>query len=150
MKLKVYALVFLLISCTFADDETTELAKHKIISVDTEYVHIILKNPIDNWKDGARIVQALGEMLNLQNFFTHMRVDRHEVSFRVEQNPEKNTALDVAKSINDSRFKNNLSRRLGVLVLRAGVGDKVKDYENDINDNQELSRTFLDSNGIQD
>lgn len=106
---------------------------HSNYSVDTEYAHVILKNSIDNWKDGARIVQALGEMLNLQNFFTHTRVDRHEVSFRVEQNPEKKTALDVAKSINDSRFKNNLSRRLGVLVLRAGVGDKVKDYENDIN-----------------
>jgi receptor-type tyrosine-protein phosphatase N len=86
---------------------------------------------LDNWKEGARIVSALGEMLNLQNYFTHTRVDRHEVSFRVEPNPEKKTALDVAKSINDSRFKNNLSRRLGVLVLRAGVGDKVKDYEND-------------------
>lgn len=106
---------------------------HANYSVDTEYAHVILKNSLDNWKDGARIVQALGEMLNLQNFFTHTRVDRHEVSFRVEPNPEKKTALDVAKSINDSRFKNNLSRRLGVLVLRAGVGDKVKDYENDIN-----------------
>lgn len=78
-------------------------------------------------------MQALGEMLNLQNYFTHTRVDRHEVSFKVEQNPERKTAVDVAKSINDSRFKNNLSRRLGVLVLRAGIGDKVKDYENDLN-----------------
>lgn len=102
---------------------------HAKYSVDTEYAHVILKNPLDNWKDGARIVQALGEMLNLQNYFTHPRVDRHEVSFRVEPNPEKKTAADVAKSINDSRFKNNLSRRLGVLVSRAGVGDKVKDYE---------------------
>lgn len=98
-------------------------------SVDTEYAHVILKNPIDNWRDGSRIVQALGEMLNLQNYFTHPRVDRHEVSFRVEQNPEKKTASDVAKSINDSRFKNNLSRRLGVLVSRAGVGDKIKDSD---------------------
>lgn len=106
---------------------------HANYSVDTEYAHVILKNSLDNWRDGQRIVQALGEMLNLQNFFTHTRVDRHEVSFRVEPNPEKKTALDVAKSINDSRFKNNLSRRLGVLVLRAGVGDKVKDYENDLN-----------------
>lgn len=100
-------------------------------SVDTEYAHVILKNPLDNWKDGARIVQALAEMLNLQGFFTHPRVDRHEVSFKVEQNPEKKTATDVAKSINDSRFKNNLSRRLGVLVSRAGVGDKIK--ESDLN-----------------
>ncbi|CAO1417843.1 unnamed protein product [Diamesa hyperborea] len=103
---------------------------HANFSVDTEYAHVILKNPLDNWKDGARIVQALGEMLNLQNYFTHTRVDRHEVSFKVEANPEKKTAADVAKSINDSRFKNNLSRRLGVLVSRAGIGDKVKDYEN--------------------
>lgn len=72
-------------------------------------------------------------MLNLQNYFTHVRVDRHEVSFKVIQNPERQTALDVAKSINDNRFKNNLSRRLGVLVLRAGVGDKVKDYDGDFN-----------------
>ena len=98
-------------------------------SVDTQYAHVILKNPLDNWKDGARIVQALGEMLNLQSYFTHPRVDRHEVSFRVEPNPEKKTASDVAKSINDSRFKNNLSRRLGVLVSRAGVGDKIKDSD---------------------
>lgn len=106
---------------------------HANYSVDEEFAHVILKNSLDNWKEGARIVAALGEMLNLQNYFTHTRVDRHEVSFRVEPNPEKKTALDVAKSINDSRFKNNLSRRLGVLVLRAGVGDKVKDYENDWN-----------------
>ncbi len=106
---------------------------HANYSVDTEYAHVILKNSLDNWKEGARIVQALGEMLNLQNYFTHTRVDRHEVSFRVEKNPEGKTALDVAKSINDSRFKNNLSRRLGVLVMRAGVGDKVKDYDSDIN-----------------
>lgn len=106
---------------------------HANFSVDTEFAHVILKNSLDSWSEGQRIVQALGEMLNLQNYFTHTRVDRHEVSFRVEQNPEKKTALDVAKSINDSRFKNNLSRRLGVLVLRAGVGDKVKDYEGDLN-----------------
>jgi receptor-type tyrosine-protein phosphatase N len=78
-------------------------------------------------------VFALAELLNLQGYFTHPRVDRYEVSFRVEPNPEKKTARDVAKSINDSRFKNNLSRRLGVTVLRAGIGDKVKDYETDIN-----------------
>lgn len=106
---------------------------HANFSVDTDYAHVILRNSIDSWKEGARIVQALAELLNLQNFFTHIRVDRHEVTFRVESNPEKKTALDVAKSINDSRFKNNLQRRLGVLVLRAGVGDKVKDYDADIN-----------------
>ncbi|KFB46437.1 AGAP008127-PA-like protein [Anopheles sinensis] len=102
---------------------------HAPHSVDTEYAHVILKNPIDNWKDGARIVGALAELLNMQGYFTHPRVDRHEVSFRVEPNPDKKTAADVAKQINDSRFKNNLSRRLGVLVIQAGVGDKTKELD---------------------
>uniref|UniRef100_A0AAG5DBM1 Receptor-type tyrosine-protein phosphatase N2 n=1 Tax=Anopheles atroparvus TaxID=41427 RepID=A0AAG5DBM1_ANOAO len=102
---------------------------HAPHSVDTEYAHVILKNPIDNWKDGSRIVAALAELLNMQGYFTHPRVDRHEVSFRVEPNPDKKTAADVAKQINDSRFKNNLSRRLGVLVLQAGVGDKTKELD---------------------
>lgn len=64
----------------------------------------------------------------MQNFFTFSRVDRHEITFRVEQNPEKKTATDVARAINDSRFKNNLSRRYGVVVVRAGVGDKVNHF----------------------
>lgn len=103
---------------------------HANYSVDSEYAHVILKNLLDDWGEGQRVVQALGEMLNLQNYLTHIRVDRQEVSFKVEANPEKKTAYDVAKSINDGRFKNNLSRRMGVLVLKAGVGDKVKDYDN--------------------
>lgn len=102
---------------------------HAPHSVDTEYAHVLLKNPIDNWQDGARIVNALAELLNMQSYFTHTRVDRHEVSFRVEPNPEKKTAADVAKQINDSRFKNNLNRRLGVSLIQAGVGDKTKDLD---------------------
>lgn len=101
---------------------------HAPHSVDTEYAHVNLKNPIDNWKDGARIVTALAEVLHMQGYFTHPRVDRHEVSFRIEANPEKKTAADIAKQINnDGRVKNNLLRRYGVLVTQAGVGDKTKD-----------------------
>ncbi|XP_038111113.1 receptor-type tyrosine-protein phosphatase N2 isoform X1 [Culex quinquefasciatus] len=102
---------------------------HAPHSVDTEYAHVILRNPIDNWKDGSRIVTALAELLNMQGYFTHPRVDRHEVSFRVESNPDKKTAADVAKQINDSRVRNNLSRRFGVVVDSAGVGDKTKDLD---------------------
>ncbi|XP_065080145.1 receptor-type tyrosine-protein phosphatase-like N isoform X2 [Ochlerotatus camptorhynchus] len=101
---------------------------HAPHSVDTEYAYVILKNPIDNWKDGARIVTALAEVLHMQGYFTHPRVDRREVTFRVETNPEKKTAADIAKQINnDTRVKNNLQRRYGVLVTLAGVGDKTKD-----------------------
>ncbi|XP_055711832.1 receptor-type tyrosine-protein phosphatase N2 isoform X2 [Phlebotomus papatasi] len=95
-------------------------------SVDMEYAHVILKTPIDSWRDGSRIVTALSEMLHMQGYFTYPRIDRHEVSFRVEPNPEKKTAADIARAINDSRVRNNLSRRLGVVVVRAGVGDKTK------------------------
>ncbi|XP_055685067.1 receptor-type tyrosine-protein phosphatase N2 isoform X2 [Lutzomyia longipalpis] len=100
---------------------------HAPHSVDMEYAHVIFKTPIDSWRDGARIVTALSEMLHMQTYFTHPRVDRHEVSFRVEANPEKKTASDIARAINDSRVRNNLSRRLGVVVIRAGVGDKTKE-----------------------
>ncbi|XP_062546897.1 receptor-type tyrosine-protein phosphatase-like N isoform X2 [Armigeres subalbatus] len=123
-----------------ADDDDTKMPKskkelhlhteddHAPHSVDREYAHVNLKNPIDNWKDGARIVTALAEVLHLQGYFTHPRVDRHEVSFRVESNPEKKTAAEIANQINnDSRVKNNLFRRYGVLVTQAGVGDKTKD-----------------------
>ncbi|XP_059615317.1 receptor-type tyrosine-protein phosphatase N2 isoform X2 [Phlebotomus argentipes] len=103
---------------------------HAPHSVDMEYAHVIFKTPIDNWRDGSRIVTALSEMLHMQNYFTHPRVDRHEVSFRVEANPEKKTAADIARAINDSRVRNNLSRRLGVVVIRAGVGDKTKEDPN--------------------
>lgn len=100
---------------------------HAPHSVDTEYAHVILKHPIESWTSGARIVTAIGEMLNIK--LSHPRVDRHEVSFRVEPNPDNKNAVDVARFINDTRFKNNLSRRFGITVLRAGVGDKVYDFK---------------------
>lgn len=99
---------------------------HGIHSVDAEYAHVKFTTVVDNWRDGERIVQAIGEQLNLAKYLTHIRVDQHEVSFRVDTNPEKKTATDVAKAINDPRFKSNLSRRLGVNVLYAGIGDKTQ------------------------
>lgn len=52
----------------------------------------------------------------------------HEVSFRVNSdNPEHKTAADIARAINEnSGVKNNILRRLGVTVLKAGVGDRVR------------------------
>lgn len=42
-------------------------------------------------------------------------------------NPERKTATDIARAINENRgVKNNILRRLGVTVMRAGVGDKIK------------------------
>lgn len=87
-------------------------------------VNLILHR-MDKWSDGTRIVNAIADLLNMKNSLTSIRVDRHEIAFRVEKNQNK-TALDVARAINDGRFKNNLSRRLGVIVLGAGVGNKTK------------------------
>ena len=84
---------------------------------------------METWTDGSRIMTALADMLNMKTYFTSLRVDRHEISFKVEDNPEKKTATDIARAINDGRFKNNLSRRLGVTVVRAGVGDKTKNVD---------------------
>lgn len=43
-------------------------------------------------------------------------------------NPERKTAADVARYINENRgVKNNIQRRVGFYVLHAGVGDRVKD-----------------------
>lgn len=86
---------------------------------------------MDTWNDGSRVVSAIADMLNMKDQLTSIRVDRHEIAFRVENNPNK-TAYDVARAINDGRFQNNLSRRLGVIVLRAGVGNKTKDYGSSI------------------
>lgn len=80
---------------------------------------------MDTWDDGVRIINAIAELLNMKHPFTSIRVDRHEIAFRVEKTQNK-TALEVARAINDSRFKNNLSRRYGVNVIRAGVGNKTK------------------------
>lgn len=103
------------------------LEDHGPHSVDTEYAHVRFTTPVDNWRDGERIVQAIAEQVSLINHLSHIRVDEHEVSFRVDANPEQKTAADVARSINDPRFKSNLSRRLGVNVIYAGVGDKTKE-----------------------
>uniref|UniRef100_A0A1A9VZP7 Receptor-type tyrosine-protein phosphatase N2 n=1 Tax=Glossina brevipalpis TaxID=37001 RepID=A0A1A9VZP7_9MUSC len=101
---------------------------HAPHTVDTEYAHVFVKNPIDSWSDGVRIVNELAHILHMQGYFTYLTVQPHEVSFRVNSNnPERKNATDVARAINENRgVKNNLLRRLGVTVLRAGVGDKIK------------------------
>ncbi|TMW54820.1 hypothetical protein DOY81_000053, partial [Sarcophaga bullata] len=101
---------------------------HAPHTVDTEYAHVFVKNPIDSWSDGVRIMNELANILHMQGYFTYLTVQPHEVSFRVDSNnPERKTATDVARFINENRgVKNNILRRLGFTVVRAGVGDKIK------------------------
>ncbi|XP_036329933.1 receptor-type tyrosine-protein phosphatase N2-like, partial [Rhagoletis pomonella] len=102
---------------------------HAPHTVDTEFAHVFVKNPIDSWSDGVRIMNELANILHMQGYFTYLTVQPHEVSFRVDSNnPEHKTAADIARIINDNRgVKNNILRRIGVTVLHAGVGDKIKD-----------------------
>ncbi|XP_030565478.1 receptor-type tyrosine-protein phosphatase N2 isoform X2 [Drosophila novamexicana] len=102
---------------------------HAPHTVDTEYAHVFVKNPIDSWYDGQRIMNELAQILHMQGYFSYLTVQPHEVSFRVDSNnPERKTAADVARYINENRgVKNNIQRRVGFYVLHAGVGDRVKD-----------------------
>ena len=98
---------------------------------------------MDTWQEGSRVISAIADLLNMKDLLTSIRVDRHEIAFRVENNPNK-TAMDVARAINDLRFKNNLSRRLGVTVLRAGVGNKTKELGSGV------SSTYLQDHADRD
>lgn len=96
--------------------------------VDTDFAHVRLRQPVDSWREGERIVNILGKFLKMEPYLKRIRVDRHEVSFFVEPNPEKKSAQDVVKVINDNRTRTNLQRRFGILIDFAGVGDKIKEY----------------------
>lgn len=97
---------------------------------------------MDSWKEGTRVISEIAAMLNMKGLLTSIRVDRHEIAFRVENNPNK-TAYDVARAINDDRFKANLSRRFGVIVARAGVGNKTKEIPG-------VSSTYMQDHGEGD
>lgn len=65
----------------------------------------------------------------MEPYLTRSRVDRHEVSFFVEANPERRSAQDVARLLNDSRTKASISRRYGIIIEAAGIGDKTKQID---------------------
>lgn len=83
---------------------------------------------MDSWKDGNRVLNELANLLSMKGYLTSLRVDRYEISFRVADNPEHKSAADVARIINERlpSIRNNVSRRLGVTIVSAGVGDKTK------------------------
>lgn len=99
---------------------------HAPHSVDTAYAHVRLRNALDSWSEGERVITILAQTLGMEPYFTRTRVDRHEVSFFVEPNPDKKSASDVSKFLNDPRLKSNISRRYGIIIEAAGVGDKTK------------------------
>lgn len=134
----IIAFICAVISFSLANKNSIDLA------VDSDYVHVILKDPLNHYTDGAKIVQELAEIFDLQNYFTNILINRHELSFRVLLNPKNWTAGDVSKKLNDTRIKALIWRRMNVLVLRAIVGDKIEHYRNyynhdEINDETEAA-----------
>ncbi|XP_024081588.1 receptor-type tyrosine-protein phosphatase N2 [Cimex lectularius] len=94
--------------------------------VDTTYAYIQFQNSIREWKEGSRIVKAVAKLLKVTpNIFSHERVDRNEVTFRVnEPNKFGLNASEVARRIDG--IKDELRRETGVIVTSTGIGDKVK------------------------
>uniref|UniRef100_A0A336LY98 CSON007850 protein n=1 Tax=Culicoides sonorensis TaxID=179676 RepID=A0A336LY98_CULSO len=112
---------------------------HAPHTVDTAYAHVRLKNALDSWKEGERIVSILAKTLQMEPYLTRSRVDRHEVSFFVEANPERKTAQDIARLLNDPRTKASISRRYGIIIETAGVGDKTKQVDSSLVTSERLA-----------
>ncbi|PNF34880.1 Receptor-type tyrosine-protein phosphatase N2 [Cryptotermes secundus] len=106
-----------------AMEPTSESGKYAI--VDTTYAYVGFKDGIRTWNEGRHIVNKVEELLGLDNdTLTHIRVDRNEVTFKVEPNNLGLNASDVAKRI--EAIKDELKKRAHVEVTAAGVGDKTK------------------------
>lgn len=90
----------------------------------SDYVYVVVKDRLNSWADGARIVQNLSEMLNLTNYLVDMKIYRFEVSFQVDKNPEDKTAPYVVNIINDDALRNNLNNTMGVIIIEAGLGER--------------------------
>ncbi|XP_069677518.1 receptor-type tyrosine-protein phosphatase N2 isoform X2 [Periplaneta americana] len=104
-------------------EPTSESGQYDI--VDTTYAYVGFKDGIRTWREGAHIVKVVADLLGLEpSDLTHIRVDRNEVTFKVEQNNLGLNASDVAKKI--EAIKDDLKKRVHVEVTSAGVGDKTK------------------------
>ncbi|KDR20994.1 Receptor-type tyrosine-protein phosphatase N2 [Zootermopsis nevadensis] len=106
-----------------AMEPTSESGQYGL--VDTTYAYVGFKDGIHTWDQGAHIVNEVADLLGLdRSALTHIRVDRNEVTFKVEPNSLGLNASDVAKKI--EVIKDELKRRVHVEVTAAGVGDKTK------------------------
>lgn len=98
---------------------------HYYAKANISIIFMAILRSIETWDDGKRVVSSIAEILNLQTYLTFSRSDRHEVSFKVEKNPENKSAADVARLMMDKNFVRTMSRLKGLRVQSAGVGDKV-------------------------
>uniref|UniRef100_A0A1B6DJL1 Receptor-type tyrosine-protein phosphatase N2 n=1 Tax=Clastoptera arizonana TaxID=38151 RepID=A0A1B6DJL1_9HEMI len=93
--------------------------------VDTNYAYIGFKSNLDEYSKGKRIVNRLATLFRVpESTFTNVRIDRNEVSFKVEPNKYGLNGSVVASKIDG--IKDQLSKEFGLVVVSAGIGDQTK------------------------
>ncbi|XP_063378285.1 receptor-type tyrosine-protein phosphatase N2 isoform X1 [Cydia fagiglandana] len=104
----------------------TGVHDHNDYDYDPSYAYVLFKNRLfNNWDVGVSFIKKIEEKLGLEDkTFTNPRVDKGEVTFKVEKNSKGYDASTVAKRIDD--IKDELRRETGVKILATGVGDRSK------------------------
>nr|XP_012142192.1 PREDICTED: receptor-type tyrosine-protein phosphatase N2 isoform X1 [Megachile rotundata]XP_012142193.1 PREDICTED: receptor-type tyrosine-protein phosphatase N2 isoform X1 [Megachile rotundata] len=94
-------------------------------NVDLDHVYMVFQQPIHTWSEGEHVVKEVEKLLELRpGVLKDIRVGRAEVTFKVAKNNKNYNATDVLNNIGHIRGK--LQETLGVVVIRAGIGDKTK------------------------
>ncbi|CAL7947394.1 unnamed protein product [Xylocopa violacea] len=94
-------------------------------NVDLDHVYVEFLQPFHTWPEGEHVVKEIGKLLGLTpGSLQDIRVGRAEVTFKVVKNNKNYNATDVVNKIDYIRGK--LEETLGVQVIRAGIGDKIK------------------------
>ncbi|XP_011875923.1 PREDICTED: uncharacterized protein LOC105566484 isoform X2 [Vollenhovia emeryi] len=94
-------------------------------NVDLDSVYIVFAQKFHNWDKGKHVVAKVEELLELPpETLKNVRVGYAEVTFTVTPNEKNYNATDVVNNIDNIRGK--LQNALGIEVIRAGIGDKVK------------------------
>ncbi|XP_070524678.1 receptor-type tyrosine-protein phosphatase N2 isoform X1 [Cardiocondyla obscurior] len=102
-------------------DDMSETYKN----VDLDYVYIEFKQRFHEWLEGKHVVDEVEKLLELPpGTLKDTRVGLAEVTFKVVPNKKNYNSTMVANSIGSIRDK--LENELGINVIRAGIGDKLK------------------------
>lgn len=68
-------------------------------NVDTDHVYLLFNDEFTKWSDGEKVVEVVAQLLKLSpNVFSHVRVGRAEVTFKVSGD-RYNEAKDIAEKI---------------------------------------------------
>jgi len=93
--------------------------------IDSSYAFISTKNNFRSWKDGNLFVKALEKQLRLpEGTFTNIRVDKNQVTFKVNRNDRGLNASEIA--VKTDQVKGLLEKRTGNEVVATGIGDQTK------------------------